>query len=233
MATFAELKTRVSRRIIDLPPAVTAEVGDLVNDAIRSMQRRYNWRAMEATQNWTTSEGVTALGTIDRFKEYRDKGPFLLRAQSKSRKILTVLDTDVNMAVLNTADFPDAPEFIMNSVNASTGVVSFSIAPFPDINSDWLDGDYRIVVPFYQYSAKLVNDGDTNWFTDNAEDYIVSRATARGFQLDWDYDSMALWLQDAEQLFNEIKQTDKKQRLASVDTLVPMWQGANQPQVRR
>lgn len=233
MTTFLELRTDVQVLVIDLPPAVLAAVPRLVNEAIRSMQRGYNFRAMEVVTPFTTATGVLQLGTIANFKEYRDKGPYILRQYTRGRKLLTAIDSDVDQAVLASTSLPQPPEFVINTVNQSTGAWTFSIAPYPDINSDWPDGNYRIVIPSYNYTAPLVNDGDSNWFTNNANDFIVYKATAEAFGRDWDYDSMALWLQRADEKLKEIKKADKTNRLSSVDALVPMWRGANQPQVRR
>lgn len=233
MTTFLDIRNDVQALVIDLPPAVLSAVPRLVNEAIRSMQRKYNFRAMEASTPFTTASGVLALGTIANFKEYRDKGPYTLRKYARARKLLTTLDTDVDQAVLSDILLPKEPEFLVNTVDQSTGVWSFSIAPYPDLLSDWDDGNYRIVVPSYNYTSTLVNDGDTNWFTNNANDYITYKATGEAFGRDWDYDSMALWLQRAQEKLDEIKKADKTNRLSSVDTLVPMWRGANQPQVRR
>lgn len=232
MSTFLAIKTDVAQLIIDLPANVQSAVGTLVNGAIRSMQRGYNYRAMEASNTFVTAEGSLALGTIANFKEYRDKGPYMLRQLSRSKKILTALSTDVDMAVLSNVDFPLEPEFVINSVNQSTGVWTFTLAPYPDTNSDWDDGNYRIIIPSYVYTSDLVNDGDHNWFTDNAADYITYKAVAEGFARDWDYDSMAIWLQRASEKFKEVRKADMSSRLSSVDSLVPMWRGANQPQVR-
>jgi len=233
--TYSDLQTRVTRRVIDLPPAVQAEVPDLINDAIFALQREYNFRVMEASVTYVTAPGITTLGSISTplFKEYRDKGPYLLKNLTKSIKLLTALDTDVNMAVLNTATEPDQPEFVLNTVDPNTGQYNFFVAPFPDTASDWPNGNYRIVLPYYQYIPNLVNPSDTNWFVLYAREYIVNKATAEAFGLDWDYDSMALWLQRAKEKKNEVIKADKMSRLASVDTLVPMWRGALQPQVRR
>lgn len=233
MATFLEMKTDVTALVIDAPTSVVTAIPTLINEAIRSMQREYNYRAMEQSTLFTTAEGVTTLGTIANFKEYRDKGPYLLKHISKARKLITALGPDVDQAVLSSVDFPDAPEFIMNSVNLTTGAWTFILAPYPDVNSDWDDGNYRIIIPSYIYTADLSADGDTNWFTINARDYIVYKATGEAFGRNWDYDSMAIWLQRASEKLKEIRKADKLNRVSSVDALVPMHRGANQPQVRR
>lgn len=232
MSTFAAIKTDVSQLIIDLPANVQSAVGTLVNGAVRSMQRVYNYRAMEVSTPFITTVGSLALGSIPNFKEYRDKGPYLLRQLSRSHKLLTALDTDVDQAVLSNADLPMEPEFILNSVNVATGTWTFTLAPYPDDLSDWDDGNYRIIIPSYVYTSDLVADADQNWFTNNASDFITYKATAEGFARDWDYDSMAIWLQRASDKLKEIKKADMTNRISSVDTLVPMWRGANQPQVR-
>lgn len=233
MATFLEIKTDVANLVIDLPPTVQAAVPNLINQAIRSMQRKYNYRAMETSTSFVTTVGSLALGTVANFKEYRDKGPYLLKQLTRSRVILTALSTDVDLAVISDVNYPKEPEFIINSVDPNNGTWTFTLAPYPNNFSDWGDGNYRIVIPSYVYTANLVSDGDTNWFTQNAADYITYKATAEAFGRDWDYDSMALWLQRADEKLKEIVKADKTSRLASVDTLVPMWRGAKQPQVRR
>jgi hypothetical protein len=234
MATFLEIQDEVAALVIDLPTAVEAAVPSYINQAIRSMQRTYNWRAMEAnTTMVTTASSLTPTpSTIANFKEYRDKGPYMLHQLSRARQFLTALDTDVDMAVLSDADLPTIPKYITNSVNPTSGVWTFAIAPYPDDNSDWDDGNYRIIVPSYNYTADLSADGDANWFTLNASDYIIYKATAEAFARDWDYDSMTLWLQRADEKLKEIKKADKTSRLASVNELVPHWEGARKPQVR-
>lgn len=231
--TFVDIQTDVKNYVIDLPTTVQNAVPRLINNAIRSIQRKYNFRAMEASTTFITVSGVIALGSIPNFKEYRDKGPYLLKQKSVARKLLTTVSTDVDQAVLSDVNLPKMPEFIIDAVDVATGSWTFTLAPYPNQLSDWDDGAYRIVIPSYVYTADLINAGDTNWFTTNADDYIIEKATAEAFGLDWDYDAMTLHLQRAEEKFKEIKMADKYNRLSSVDTLVPMWKGANQPQVRR
>lgn len=236
MTTFATLKTRVQRRVIDLPTAVQAEVGDLVNDAVKAIQRRHNFRAMEAFGLYLTTTGASSLGSEVYFKEYKDKGPFLQYRNSRSKQLVTADTPDIHQAIryITIADDVGEPEFVYSSVIPETGATSFNVAPYPDGNGDWDDdGNYRIVIPYYKYTAPLVNDGDTNWFVLNTHEYIINKATAEAFQLNWDYDATAVWLQRAEEKAKEVIRADKLQRLASVDALVPMHQGARQPQVRR
>lgn len=232
---FIDLQNRVQTRVIDLPAPVLAEVPNLINEAIRSAQRKYNFRAMESsTTIVTTYNSLTPTpNTIASFKEYRDKGPYLLKALQKAKRYVTATGPDAALDALADTLRPSEPLYLINNMDPSTGTWTFSVHPYPDNISDWPDGNYRIVIPAYVYSAKLVNTGDTNWFVDNMEDFIIREATGQAFGLDWDYNSMAVWLQEADKKFKEAVKADKTNRLSATDALVPMWQGANQPQVRR
>lgn len=233
--TFLDLQTRVKTRVIDLPPAVSAEVPKLINEAIRSAQRKYNFRAMErsTTLVTTTLSFVPTPNTLALFKEYKDKGPYILQNLARAKRELITTADDAALDVLSDINNPDEPDYLTSTVDPTTGVYTMSVYPYPDQLSDWPDGNYRIVVPYYAYSTPLVADGDTNWFVDNMDDYIYREATGQAFGLDWDYQSMTLWLQQSDVKYQEAKKADKMHRLGGVDQLVPMWQGANQPQVRR
>lgn len=232
---YSDLQTQVQNNVIDLPPKVQAAIPNLINEAIRTAQRKYNFRAMEGSASFVTTVGTLSPtpNTIAQFKEYKDKGPYLLRNLVESKYYVTTTADNAALAALINITQPVEPRYLTNTVDPITGAYTFSVAPYPDALSDWPDGNYRIIVPYYFYSAPLVNSGDSNWFTLNMDDYIWRQATGLAFQLDWDYNSMAVWLQQAEVKRKEAVDADKRSRLAGVDAWVPLWQGANQPAVRR
>lgn len=230
--TFLELQTEVSEVVIDLTPAVRARVPRMVNNAIRSIQRKYNFRIMEMLATPTTVAGVTTLTTLTNFKEYRDLGPQIFHQLRKAEGITTATLQDKDRAINFNPVYPGKPSYISSAIDAND-LATIYVAPYPDQLSDWGDGNYRIHIPYYAYTVDLVNDGDSNWFTNNADDYVVYKAAAEGFGKDWDYDAMALWLQRAEEKYKEVKLADKYSRLSGVTTLVPLWQGANTPPVRK
>lgn len=231
--TFLDLRNDVTALVIDLPPTVAAAVPRLVNNAIRSIQRKYNFRVMETFIQFTTTPSQPLIATISNFKEFMDRGPYLFHQFRKGEFLVnsTIPDHDSALSTL-TITTPAKPRFISSLINSSTGVATFYLVPYPDQNSDWSDGNYQVKFQYYSYSPDLVADEDTNWFTTNADDYIIYKAVGEGFGLDWDYDAMALWLQRAEEKFKEVKLADKYSRLAGVDTFVPFWEGANSPKVR-
>lgn len=232
MSSFLDLKNRVFTRVIDLSPAVQSEVPNLINDAIRSMQRKHNFRAMQQFVTFITTNGNILAGSISDFKEYADRGPYIRKengANSLMSAVLPGFDSVSDVTPIDTG----RPFYIANLLSSNLHDYDFFVRPIPDINSDWADGNYRIGLPYYRYLPKLVSDGDTNWFTENAEDYIVLKATAEAFAVDWDYDSMALWLQRAEDRYKEVRKVDMTNRLSATNELIPHWRGAIEPQVRR
>lgn len=230
MSTFLELQTAVQDQVIDLPPKVQSAVPRLINDAIRSAQRRYNFIAMEGTQLYTTAEGQFTLGTVANFKEYRDQGPYIFKQLSKAQKLTTATSADIQL--YGEQSQKRQPKFISTSLDPNTDITTFLIFPYPDTLSDWSGGNYIIVIPYYGYTVRLVNIGDTNWFTNNMDDYIITKAVGEAFGLDWDNDNMAIWLQRAEEKFKEVKKADKTKRIAGVNELAILWQGGKTPPVR-
>lgn len=221
MATFAGLKAEVLTNIIDLPPAVSANVGTYINRAIKSAERRYNFKYMEAETILTTAVGVLALGSLSSFKEWRDRGPYGLQQFAPAFELAISDNTREQRKTftLNTA-YPDRPRYIRQSGMDSANNITLEITPYPDGNSDWSDGNYQIVLPYYAYSTALSGTTDFNWLTVNAEEYIIERATAYGFQADWDVQNSALWEQWAKNKFDEVKLTDKKMRLSGLNEFV-------------
>lgn len=232
---FIDIKTQVLANVIDLPASVVAVVPKLINDAIRAAERRYNFKYMEGNLFFVTDPtGITSLGASTDFKEYLDRGPYVFQQFSKAYAISPVTNNgDANIdRVLNPA-YPGRPRHIFNIMNGPTNTFQFYVLPAPDLRSDWPDGMYRIYIPYYKYSAPLVADTDTNWLVNNADDYIIEKATGEALKKDWDYNGAAVWFQSAENKFVEIRTTDKKLRLSGVTTLVPHWEGAKQGMVIR
>jgi hypothetical protein len=234
MATFTELKAEVQTNIIDLPPAVTANVGKYVNRAIKSAERRYNFKYMDAETTLITVEETLSLGSLSQFKEWRDRGPYVLQQFAPAYQIYMSDNTrEQRMTFTLNTDFPDRPRYIRISSLDSANTVALEVSPYPDANSDWDDGNYRVVLPYYRYTGDLSGNSDSTWLTVNGEEYIIERATAYGFQADWDVQNAALWEQWAKNKFEEIKLTDKKMRLSGFDTLVISPNGANAGMVQR
>lgn len=233
MGTFGSIKAEVRTIIIDLPTAVTNLVPTLVQRAIDDLQTDHNFRVMDTAATFATVVGVRNLipAVPADFKEHRRK-PYRLEFTGNIQPVYVAPDR----TSIITTSFPgnqidDAangfPQAILETAHSDTGARSFAVYPLPDGNSDYVDGEYRIVVPYRRILPALVADGDTNWFTVNAEQYIINRAASDGFAIDWDEERMAIWLQKAESMKAKVIKKDKLSRLAATEVLVPHWQGVN------
>lgn len=234
MTTYAQLQTAVEGRVIDLPTFVSTAVPGLINSALLEIQQGHNFRVMEAilnAQQTVVADGHELADLPDRFKEFRGD-PYLI-TDAGDVKWLSIAAERQSVVGEFAADFEGEPKLLLvGEPSDDAGTAIIEVHPLPDGLSDYTNGEYRIYIPYWRYVTPLTADGDTNWFTENAKEYLEDRATALGFQLDHDYDSMALWTQTAEEWKRKVIKTDKLMRLGGVSTLVPHWRGVNSPLVR-
>jgi len=230
MATFLELQTEVRTAIIDLPTAVSNLVPTFVKRAVRSLQTDYNFRVMRALGSFVSTEGVRILGARPAdWKEARGR-PYRLGFNGSTSRVNWASSRAEVFASI-AAQAVGIPRFILEAEETEAGVSNFELYPLADGNSDFGDGEYRIYVPYWKYLADLAADGSTNWFTVNAEEFIIHTASGYGFQYDWDENRMAVWRQTGEAFRRQVIKRDKLAVLSEVETLVPHWAGANEPKI--
>lgn len=218
--TFAELKAEVNANLIDTPTVVSTNLGLYVNRAIRSLQRKRNWAALQASADYVTTEGVALLGTRPaRFKGYRGT-PFTTYFIDQRTRPLTFVSSLTGFSQAVGFTEIGEPRFIYEApIEDGTGAASLSVGPLPDGTSDWADGEYRITVPHWAYLADLSDDTDENWFSTEASDYIVYRATGEGFHALEDEDRAMIWEARAERQYPDIVKTDAMKWFSAVNTL--------------
>lgn len=234
MATYSELQTRIERRVIDLPSAVTTEIPLLINEALKELQEEHNFKVMEAIGGpYTTTLDTRTLVTIpSTFKEYRGNPYYVENTGYKvALDMATVPNIQSALDAFQTEDDGE-PLLLLESSPTDTGSRSWEVYPLPDGLSDYDDGEYRIYVPYWRYLPDLSADGDTNWFTVNAREYVIARATAEAFALDWDVEHQTEWLQKAAQYKQRVIKLDKRYWVSGVKTLVPHFDGVNTPNIR-
>lgn len=237
MATYAEIQTRVLTRLIDTPTSVQTEVPTLVLEAVQLLQEKHNFRVMAAeTSTLTTTLNSTALTTRPTdFKEFRGK-PYLISYVGAPECELDIEDWDSKLyrAFGNPAgtvpNYGD-PRIILTGVPTDEDdAETWTVWPPSDGNSDYPDGEYRLIIPYWKFLTALSADGDSNWLTDNATEYIINQATSEGFFLDWDEQRAAVWAQKASAKFADAVARDKRYRVSKLTTLVP-HRGARGPRL--
>ena len=225
MADFSALQTRVNRRVIDLPAAVTAEVNLLINAAIRTLERKHEFKVNEAeTVALLTVAAQRTLATAVPTDYLRARGkPRLIEDGGGDKRMVWLSSRQAARDQYTDSDTPETgePEALLDPEPTEAGVRTFEVYPFSDSNSDYTGGEYRIRVPYWRTLTALSADGDSNWFTTNAEEYIVAQASSEAFLLDWDEERAAVWATRGNVHFQEVISTDKLFRLGAVDTWVP------------
>ncbi len=164
------------------------------------------------------------------FKESRGL-PYLVKNDGSTRDLLLAANRAAALDVfsLNDASEKGEPKLILDpEPSDDQNTRTLEVFPFPDGLSDWSGGEYRVVIPYWRYVAALSDGTDENWFTSNAEWYLVFLATAEGFYLDWDEPRAQMWEVRAGDLtpdgravgeFRKVIKQDKLARLGSVRQL--------------
>ena len=230
MVTFSQLQADVRANVIDLPTEVTNRVPRLINKAIRKLERKHNFKVMEALASGTTAASTRALMAVPAdFKELRgNKAWYVTEDQGNLQRIRIIKSKEALIPIAISELAVGVPKVVLEGVPSSgLSVRNFEVYPLSDGLSDYGDGQYRVRIPYYKYLADLSADGDTNWFTENAEDWIINQATSEGFAMDWDEQRMTFWAQRAATEYNDVVKADKMQYLAGIETLVPHFEGDN------
>lgn len=232
MGTFLQIRQQVETNLIDLPTAVQSAIPRLVNSAMTFIQDQHNFKVMETLdQSFVTTGNNHGIGNMpSNFKEWRGL-PYYLTFAADRKQIQIAPSREAALSVYNDDDI-GAPTLLVDGEPNDQGVRELRVYPRPDQASDYSDGAYRIHLPYYRYVTALSLDGDTNWFTVNAEDWLVFRATAEGFAIDWDVENQAVWEAKAQSRLQAVLNKDKRYRLSGLTTLVPHYQGANTPQLQ-
>lgn len=252
MSTYSSIQSRVSRRVIDLPSAVVAEVPQLVNVALSKLQKKHNFRVMEAELAAFTAVGSHSIvqsvsgppiilpsAPAINFKEWRNE-PWSIRYTDGSPRFMSWAPSreaiwgsfNQGGAIASDSSFPQL--LLEEPASDQYNNRLISVYPIPDGLSDYPDGEYRITIPYYQYLPTLVSAGDHNWLTDDesGEEYIVAWAAGKAFELNWDFQKFQVFLAEAETHYKDVVNADKRFRLSSVREWVPHWRGVHSSKTR-
>lgn len=226
MPTFAEIKTEVLANVIDTPSAIQTYVGNYVNRALRKLQVKHNFKTMESDQTYTTTFGTRVLGARPSdWKQPRGK-PYYVEQLGGIRELHWTSSRGNALAQFGDSSTLDiGPPQLMFEDDLSA---ELNVYPYPDDLSDYTDGEYRLVVPYWKFLGKLISDGDENWFTTNAEQWLIYQATAEAYYANVDIATAQVWETRAAKEYKDVMLLDKDRRLAETRSLVPHF-GAYMP----
>lgn len=98
---------------------------------------------------------------------------------------------------------------------------SFLVYPMSDGNSLYTTapaGEYRIRIPYIRLLPDL-SGSQENWFTKNAEEFIIYAAVSIGFYFNHDEQRGQIWVQRAAQEVQDILARDKNESFSGNTTL--------------
>jgi hypothetical protein len=230
---FADLKTEVQTLVIDTPTAIQTLVGSFVNRAVKKLQVKHNYKVMEAEVSFTTDTGLAdprILGARPTDWKMPRGNPYFIEDLGGFRELGWAPSKGEALARYgNDADFDYGAPAVIFEDDLPQEFMTF---PFPDGLSDYSDGEYRITIPYWKYLGSLISDSDTNWFTDNAEQWIIYQATAEGFYANQDEERAQIWERRAQREYADVVRLDKVRRLGEMQDLVPHL-GARMPHLGR
>jgi hypothetical protein len=216
----------------------------LVREAIRKLQLRHNFRVMEKeTAVLTTTAQTRVLTTLPTdWKEWRGL-PYMIDQNGVIRELAVAPNRaavlrefrDSRGGEADADDIDGRPRVLLISEPTNeAGAANIEVYPYSDSLSLYTTapaGEYRIVIPYWRYLTALSLDADTNWFTVNADEWIVRMGTSEGFFMDHDEERGTIWAQRAAEKWSDVLGRDKTQRLSFVRELVPS-PDAGGPRVR-
>lgn len=218
---FGTVQSHVQSWLLDLPSDATQRIPAWINEAIKDAAKRYNFKFMRQTTNFVTVYHQALLGTKPTdWKEARDL-PYTIGQDGKTTEFNYIADSDLVRTYAlqlpqetSTADVDDGPPRYLQETSDS-----LYVWPLPDNQSGWINGLYRITVPYWGYPATLAASSDHNYLTDNAEWYVVFKAVAYGFKWNRDEERGKFFDSEAEPHYKRIERLDKLSKLPDRLTL--------------
>lgn len=204
---YGQLQTAVQKLVIDLPQDTQDEIPNYVNRAARVAQEAHNWNAfMKATQTSTTVVGASTIALPSDFKQVRANPVYRTDLGDDEPMQWLNSDDEIKYHCTNDSDSDiGSPRWL--TVDEENQV--YRLCPWPDGASDHSDGEYRLRIPYWKFLPALVDPGDTNWLTTNAEWFLIwgAAAEAHAFNV-WD-EKAQTWTAKANAELARLTRMDK------------------------
>lgn len=101
-------------------------------------------------------------------------------------------------------------------------IIGTDIHVFP-----YADVAYTLRIPYWKRLLTLTNSGDSNWWTDNSEDYLVFRASARVLLFNRDHEESLRYEAFAQAERKSLVRTDKRARFRKANNRLRLRRDVN------
>lgn len=204
-----------------------------VNQAVRKLQFRHDFSVCKTTTAVLTTQASSYdLGAVPAdFLRFRKEPPFVITHDGRvynlgvgnavpnaMREFGTTLGGEATESTLT-----GPPQVVsVSDPSDEQNTREFQIFPLSDGNSLYTSapaGEYRIVVPYIKQLAEMSSSGTTNWFTLNAEEFIIFASVSRGYFFNQDVANGQLWAQRAQGEVQDVIARDKNESIGGHTTL--------------
>lgn len=231
MTTYLEIQNRVNLWCVDLPTEVLNEIPTFVNQAMRELEDDHNFDVMRKRLSANTTAAThTLVSKPSDWKEPRKDRPWF-EQQTGQLSFMGWLPTEEEALKLYNLSLTDTgqPRWLrMADATDDDATQNIEVYPLSNSVSDWTSapvGEYRIRIPYWAYLPELSADGDRNWFTDNAREFLEFWAAGLAFWADQDEErAVTYWNLAGQRGTNSgqrtrVKNLDKRQKLGQMRTL--------------
>jgi hypothetical protein len=206
--TLDEIEAEVESILVDLPSETVALIPTFVRRAQKKIEDAHGFIVMESNKLFTTTTGQRYLGGLPTNWARAMDDPAWIDGYGKDTPIEWIQREREITELYDEADPLDkgAPKHLLLTDTA------ILVYPYPDalnpVGTLYNDGLYRIRVPYWKRESTLSGEIEQNWWTNNAEMFLIYYAAADGFLMNRDYAEQARW---------EIKWRDELRRLTNLD----------------
>jgi hypothetical protein len=212
--TFDEIVDAVEAILQDLPDETRAMIPYWVKEGQRRIEDSHGFLSMESGAIFTAAADTAVLGA--RPADYRSAldDPYLIDGFGRDTRLRWIQQSKDIIDQFSGIDDPlmtGRPKAIEETADA------FIVWPRPDalspVGSVYTDGLWRIGIPYWKRHATLGGEIQNNWWTDNADRYLMNHAASQGFLMNRDYPEHARW--EGETLLEKrrLVNFDKRARL--------------------
>lgn len=209
MAQFSELKDRVQSYLIDVSSDATGQIPAFLRQAQSEIEDRHGFMAMKASIERATvaSDGHSFIDLPTGWLRPRDD-PFSTDGLGAIRPMGWILERYERNRLYPSTLTVGAPRHLMIG---DPNISKLEVYPIPDgLAPGTNDGEYIISCPYWSRLSTLSASSDSNWFSTNADHYLIWRAAAIGLAFNWGDDRAGVFAKMANDEMQKLIRTDKK-----------------------
>jgi hypothetical protein len=219
--TFDEIVDTVEAILQDLPDETVNRIPSFVQEAQRRIEDSHGFLVMESSVIFDAVADTAVLGATPVNWRSKMDDPSVIDGFGKDSLIRWVQQGNEIVENYNHEDplMIGKPEALLETAGAIV------VYPRPDalnpVGPVYADGLWRVRVPYWAREATLSPSLQQNWFTANADRFLINHAASQGFLMNRDYPEYARWEGEALLEKRRLVNFDKRARLPRQISFIP------------